>query len=423
MNQTKLIYRSKKYHNIKEEFLKNQNEDSGTPFCISNSIPKQKSTPQQIPEGKGEQHLKEEYMQRAIKLAKKGTGYTNPNPLVGAVIVKDGKIIGEGYHERIGGLHAERNALKNCKEDPKGAEIYVTLEPCCHYGKTPPCTEALIDAGIKKVYVGNVDPNPKVAGGGIKILKDHGIEVETGILEEECRKLNDIFFHYIQSDLPYVALKYAMTLDGKIATATGQSKWITGEEARKHVHKLRHQYAAIMAGIGTVLADDPMLNARIEHGKDPIRIICDSHLRIQEDCQIVKTAKKIQTIIATISNDQEKIRYLEEKGIKIIKTEAQDGHVNIKELLKQIRNMEIDSVLVEGGGILNESLIQQGLVHKVYAYIAPKLFGGEMAKTPIEGKGIQRIQDAVILDQLTVMSLGNDILVEGKVKAECLPES
>ena len=366
--------------------------------------------------------MKEEYMRRAIELAKKGCGYTNPNPLVGAVIVKDDRIIGEGYHEKIGGLHAERNALKNCKEDPKGAEIYVTLEPCCHYGKTPPCTEALIEAEIKKVYVGNLDPNPKVAGGGIKILNEHGIETETGILEEECKKLNDIFFYYIQNDIPYTALKYAMTLDGKIATAAGESKWISGEESRKHAHQLRHQYAAIMAGIGTVLADDPMLNARIENGNDPIRVICDSNLRIPEDSNIVKTAKEIQTIIATISSDEEKINYFKQKGCKILKTPPKDGKVDIKEVLKQLRNMEIDSVLVEGGGILNESLIQSGCVQKVYAYIAPKLFGGEKAKTPVEGKGIQRIKDALIFDELKATQLGNDILLAGKVRS-CLPES
>ena len=375
------------------------------------------------PEGKGEKLLKEEYMRRAIDLAKKGIGYTNPNPLVGAVIVKNDKIIGEGYHEKIGGLHAERNALKNCKEDPKDAEIYVTLEPCCHYGKTPPCTEALIEAGIKKVYVGNVDPNPKVAGGGIKILREHGIEVETGILKDECSQLNDIFFHYINSDIPYVALKYAMTLDGKIQTASGQSKWITGETAREHVHKLRHQYAAIMAGIGTVLADDPMLNARIEGGKDPIRVICDSNLRIKETSNIVKTAKEIQTIIATTSDDLKKIDHLKQQGVTILKTSKQDGRVNLKEVLQRLRTMEIDSVLVEGGGTLNESLIQNGCVHKVYAYIAPKLFGGANAKTPVEGKGILNIQDAITLDSLKVTTLDKDILLEGKVKTECLPES
>lgn len=389
---------------------------------INIQYPQESNLPKQRPEGKGETHLKEEYMRRAIYLAKKGCGYTNPNPMVGAVIVKDGKIIGEGYHEKIGGLHAERNALKNCTEDPKGAEIYVTLEPCCHYGKTPPCTQALIEAGIKKVYVGNTDPNPKVDGGGIKILKEHGIEVETGILSEECRQINDIFFHYIQNEIPYIALKYAMTLDGKIATATGESKWITGETAREHVHKLRHRYAAIMAGIGTVLADDPMLNARIENGNDPIRVICDSNLRIPEDSQIVKTAKQIKTIIATVSDDEEKIKRLEENGCQIIKNAPQNGKVDIKELLKQLRIMEIDSVLVEGGGILNESLIQNGCVHKVYAYIAPKLFGGEKAKTPVEGEGIEKISDAIIFDELKATPLGRDILLEGKVKT-CLLES
>lgn len=366
--------------------------------------------------------MNEEYMRRAISLAKKGCGYTNPNPLVGAVIVKDGKIIGEGYHEKIGELHAERNALKNCKEDPEGAEIYVTLEPCCHYGKTPPCTQALIEAGIKKVYVGNTDPNPKVAGGGIKILKEHGIEVETGILEEECRQLNDIFFHYIQSDIPYTALKYAMTLDGKIATAAGESKWITSETAREHVHKLRHQYAAIMAGIGTVLADDPMLNARIENGNDPIRVICDSNLRIPLKSKIVTTAGQIRTIIATTSNDEGKIRNLTQMGCEIIKTTEENGRVNLKELLRKLRKMEIDSVLTEGGGTLNEALIQNGCVHKVYAYIALKLVGGETAKTPVEGKGISKLKDAVIFDELKATALGNDILLEGKVK-RCLPES
>lgn len=360
-------------------------------------------------------------MRRAIELAKKGCGYTNPNPLVGAVIVKDDKIIGEGYHEKIGGLHAERNALKNCKEDPRGAEIYVTLEPCCHYGKTPPCTEALIQAGIKKVYIGNKDPNPKVAGGGIRILKEHGIEVETGILKEECKALNDIFFHYIQSDIPYIALKYAMTLDGKIATAGGESKWITGDDAREHVHQLRHRYAAIMVGIGTVLADDPMLNARIPNGNDPVRVICDSKLRIPEQSQIVQTANQIKTIIATISNDEEKIKKLEQKGITIIKTTSENDRVNLRQLLKQLRQLEIDSVLIEGGGILNESLIKSGCVHKVYAYIAPKLFGGEKAKTPVEGEGIKKISDAIVFDELKATKLGSDILLEGKVKT-CLPE-
>lgn len=366
--------------------------------------------------------LQKEYMERAIELAKNGVGWTNPNPLVGAVIVKNGTIIGEGWHERIGGLHAERNALKHCKEDPKDAEIYVTLEPCCHYGKTPPCTEALIEKGIKKVYVGSMDPNPKVAGKGVRILRDHGIEVETGVLEKQCKQLNDIFFHYIQHDVPFTALKYAMTLDGKIATYTGESKWITGEKAREHVHYLRHRYAAIMVGIGTVLADDPMLNARIKNGHDPIRVICDSRLRIPENSNIVKSAKEIPTIIATVSKEKEKIERLKKAGCEVWTIEEENGHVSILPLMKRLHEKEIDSVLVEGGGILNEALIKSGCVHKVYAYIAPKLFGGKDAKTPIEGEGISFIQDALHLESLKTTPLGTDILLEGKVM-ECLPES
>ena len=365
--------------------------------------------------------LNQRFMERAISLAKKGVVWTNPNPMVGAVIVKNGEIIGEGYHERIGGLHAERNAFKNCRENPKGAEMYVTLEPCCHYGKTPPCTEAIIEHGIQKVYVGNLDPNPKVAGKGIQILREHGIQVETGILEKECAKINDVFFHYIQKDTPYVALKYAMTLDGKIATYTGESKWITGEKAREHVHLLRHKYSGIMAGIGTVLADDPMLNARVEHANNPVRIICDSRLCIPEISKIVQTAKEIPTIIATLSDDQQKIKRLESAGCKVWKIQEESEHVSIEALLKRLKQKEIDSVFVEGGGILNEAVIKSGYVNKVYVYIAPKIFGGEKAKTPVEGKGIARIRDALSLEELQTKVLGRDILLEGKVKS-CLPE-
>lgn len=373
------------------------------------------------PERKGDKILNQRFMERAIELAKRGMGWTNPNPLVGAVIVKDGRIIGEGWHEKIGGLHAERNALKNCREDPAGAELYVTLEPCCHYGKTPPCTEAVIDAGIRKVYVGNSDPNPKVSGKGIQILRDHGIQVETGVLEKECRELNEIFFHYISSNIPFTALKYAMTLDGKIATCTGESQWITGKEARNHVHQLRHRYSAIMAGIGTVLADDPMLNARIDHGNHPVRVICDSKLRIPLDSKIVKTADQIPTIIATVSQNQEKCSMLKEKGCEILHTDPDQERVEIRQVMKELGRREIDSVLVEGGGTLNESLIKNHCIHKVYAYIAPKLLGGSDAKTPIEGKGIAGIQDAFCLDDLKIKRLGEDLLLEGGVK-KCLPE-
>ena len=239
--------------------------------------------------------VKERYMRRALELARMGEGRTNPNPMVGCVIVKDGRIIGEGYHEKYGEYHAERNALLRCGEDPAGADLYVTLEPCCHYGKTPPCTEIIIEKKIGRVFIGNVDPNPKVAGGGVKILQEQGIEVETGILEEECRKLNEVFFHYISTGRPFIAAKYAMSADGKIACASGDSKWITCETARKQVHMLRKRYSGILVGIGTVLADDPMLNCREEAGVDPVRIICDFSLRIPMDSRIVRSADTIQT--------------------------------------------------------------------------------------------------------------------------------
>ena len=374
--------------------------------------------------------MKEEYMRRAIELAKKGCGYTNPNPLVGAVIVKDQRVIGEGYHEKIGGLHAERNALKNCIEDPEGAEIYVTLEPCCHYGKTPPCTEALIEAGIKKVYVGNLDPNPKVAGGGIKILNDHGIETETGILEEECRQLNDIFFHYIQNDIPYTALKYAMTLDGKIATATGESKWITGEEARRHAHTLRHQYAAIMAGIGTVLADDPMLNVRVEGWRSPVRILCDSKLRIPLDSQIVKSAEKYRTIVvyADQKNTEEKIKILHTMGVETICCPDEKNQIDLKKLMVNLGNRGIDSILLEGGGTLNDSALKAGIVQEVQVFMAPKLFGGVGSKTPVEGIGVEFPSEAVELKYTEICQIGDDIRIRCQIcKKEqeelCLRES
>ena len=254
-----------------------------------------------------------DYMTRAIELAKGGVGYTSPNPLVGAVIVKDGRIIGEGYHERYGSLHAERNAFASLKESAEGATIYVTLEPCCHHGKQPPCTEAIVENKIARVVIGSRDPNPLVSGKGTAFLREHGILVEEDFMKEECDRLNPIFFHYITNKLPYVVMKYAMTLDGKIATVTGASKWISGEESRHMVHEMRHKYRGIMVGIGTVLADDPMLNCRIDGLRSPVRIICDSHLSIPLDSNICKTANEYDTIIACANGDEAKKTILNEK--------------------------------------------------------------------------------------------------------------
>ena len=261
-----------------------------------------------------------EYMRLALQLAKKGCGWTSPNPMVGAVVVKEGRIIGQGWHQRYGQAHAERNALASCTEDPQGATLYVTLEPCCHYGKTPPCTEAIIEEKIARVVVGSDDPNPLVSGKGFKLLREKGIEVIPHFLKEECDAMNHVFFHYISTGTPYVAMKYAMTMDGKIACYTGDSKWVTGEESRAHVQTLRNHYKGIMAGIGTVLADDPMLSCRIEGGRDPVRIIADSHLRIPMDSQLVRTAKQQPLIVACLPDaDETKAVQLEEKGVEVLR--------------------------------------------------------------------------------------------------------
>ena len=364
---------------------------------------------------------KEEYMRRALELARKGEGHTSPNPMVGCVVVKDGRIISEGYHEKYGEFHAERNALTRCTEDTAGADLYVTLEPCCHQGKTPPCTDIIIEKKIARVFVGSMDSNPLVAGKGVQILRDHGIYVETGILDAECRKLNEVFYHYIATKTPFVVMKYAMTLDGKIACATGDSKWVTGEIARTQVHRMRGRYRGIMVGIGTVLADDPMLNWRVEGGVDPVRIICDSNLHIPTESQIVKTASDIETIVACSQEaleserKQEKIRRLKEAGIQIIGTEGAHG-VNLVELMKKLGGQNIDSILLEGGGTLNASALEDGIVNKVYAYIAGKLIGGMDARSPVEGMGIDRMADAITLQNVEIEKLGDDFCIVGYVK-------
>lgn len=361
---------------------------------------------------------KEDYMRRALELARQGSGYTNPNPMVGCVVVKDGRIISEGYHERYGEFHAERNALTRCTEDPAGADLYVTLEPCCHYGKTPPCTEIIIEKKIARVFVGSMDSNPLVAGKGVGILQDAGIAVETGILEGECRKLNEVFYHYMETGLPFVVMKYAMSLDGKIACATGDSKWVTGETARNHVHQLRKQYMGIMVGIGTVLADDPMLNCRVAEGADPVRIVCDSHLRIPQECQLVRTAHEIPTIVACTENtfespgQQDRIRSLRDAGVQIIPTSGAHG-VNLRALMKELGAKKIDSVLLEGGGTLNSSALSEGIVSKVCAYISGRLIGGMDAPTPVSGVGANRMSEAVHLKDMRIEYLGEDFLISG----------
>ena len=374
-----------------------------------------------------------EYMQRAIALAKKGAGFVNPNPMVGCVVVKDNEIITEGYHEYYGGLHAERNALTNSTADCKDATLYVTLEPCCHYGKTPPCTEIIIEKGIKKVVVGLLDPNPLVAGKGIKILEDAGIEVVTGVEVEEIKDLNKVFLKYIKTKRPYVLLKTAMTLDGKIASYTGDSKWITNEKSRQLVHKLRSEMMGIVAGIGTVKADNPMLNSRLEGQQptansqqpnvhQPIRIIVDTKASISLDSNIVKTANEYRTILA-VSNqlsavsNQSKIDELKSYNVEILYCEEKDGHVDINDLMIKLGQKGIDSILLEGGATLNAAFLEAGCVDEVYAFIAPKIIGGEHSKSPVGGQGIELMKDAIMLKDIKIETFDNDILIKGKIKS------
>lgn len=362
----------------------------------------------------------EEYMRKALELAKRGMGFTSPNPMVGAVIVRNGNIIGEGWHKIYGDLHAERTAFAYCDEqgiDCTGADMYVTLEPCCHHGKQPPCTDAVIAHGIKRVFIGSADPNPLVAGKGVEILREHNIEVTESVLRSECDELNEIFFRYITTKRPFVTMKYAMTMDGKIACYTGESKWVTCEAAREQVQYERLRHSAIMVGIGTVLADDPMLTCRLENGRNPLRIICDSSLRIPVESNIVRTAANVPTIIATVSDNAEKTAVLENAGCHIIKTASENGRVDLRELMRILgEEMKIDSILLEGGASLNWSALNSGIVDKVQAYIAPKLFGGDSAKSPVGGTGVPSPSEAFILEDSKIVQIGSDIMIESRVK-------
>ncbi len=367
-------------------------------------------------------------MNRAIELAKKGAGGVNPNPFVGAVIVKENRIIGEGWHAKFGEFHAERNALKNAKErgeDVSGSEMYVTLEPCCHQGHQPPCTEAILSSGIKRVYVGSDDPNPLVAGKGLEFLRKHGIEVITHVMKTECDELNDVFFHYISYKMPYVIYKYAMTLDGKNSSYTGDAKWVSNEKSRQKTHEMRNLYTSIMVGIGTVIADDPMLDTRyIDGGRNPIRIVVDSKLRIPENSKIISTSEKIRTIVACSdcakNEKKEKIMMLEQNKVEVISASSSAADkVDVKVLLKKIGEIGIDSVMLEGGGTLAWSFVNENLIDEIHIFIAPKIIGGENAGTPVKGKGFEKMQMAREFSLCSMEKIGSDVeLIYKKHKSE-----
>lgn len=364
------------------------------------------------------------YIRRAIRLAAKARGMTSPNPMVGAVIVKNGEIISEDFHRKPGTSHAEALAIEKAGKNAKGSTLYVSLEPCCHTEKrTPPCTKAIINAGIKKVIIGMRDPNPMVSGRGIMDLQKAGIVVKSGILEDGAKRLNEAYIKYITSGKPFVTLKIAMTLDGKIATPEGQSKWITGEKARRIVHRLRSRVDAIMTAIGTVKADDPQLTARIKGGKNPRRIVIDPDLEIPVDAKILQIPP--ETIIITRKSEvirqrrkkskvEGKKKILSGKGVQIITYEGKK--VNLDWLMKRLGNMGIASVLLEGGSSLNAHALEDGIVDKVMFFIAPKIIGGRRSFPAVGGETYKKIEESVKITDLRIKKIGEDFLIEGYVK-------
>ncbi len=372
-------------------------------------------------------------MQDAMFLAQKGEGLVNPNPLVGALVVRDDEVIAGGYHAKYGDLHAERMAFQDADErgvDCHGATMYVTLEPCCHEGHQPPCTDAIVERGITRVVVGLNDPNPLVAGKGIGILREAGIEVDVlegaaiaGRMVEQLRTQNRVFLKYITSGMPWVTAKWAMTLDGKIATKTGDSRWITGATSREYVHKVRRVHSGILCGIGTVLADDPLLNVRLssetlaemglkEHEvRHPVRIVADRQARIPMESQLVSTAREIPTVVAYADGaDEEKLQMLRDAGVVLWNCNT------LTELIQRAGAEKIDSILLESGGTLSEALLKAGLIDEVMAFIAPKIVGGKMAKTPVEGEGSDMMADAIELQNRVIVPIGEDILVSGLIR-------
>ncbi|MBZ4664930.1 bifunctional diaminohydroxyphosphoribosylaminopyrimidine deaminase/5-amino-6-(5-phosphoribosylamino)uracil reductase RibD [Mahella sp.] len=358
------------------------------------------------------------FMQRALELARMGWGTTNPNPMVGAVVVKDGRIIGEGYHKKAGEPHAEINALRDAGDAARGSTVYVTLEPCSHFGRTPPCADALIKAGVKEVVIAMEDPNPRVAGRGINALRQAGIKVITGIMERDACSLNEVFIKYITSDMPFVIWKCAMTLDGKAATANGDSKWITNDLSREYVHWWRYRVSAVLAGIGTVLADDPMLTVRLPHiniEKQPVRIVADSLAKTPLDSNVLNI-EQAPTIIATSwSADPGKIEAFKSKGADVITTDGKDK-VNLVQLMRELHKREIDSVFIEGGPTLAASAIEEGLVDKAMVFIAPKLTGGN-GLSALGGNGVARMADARRLSDVSIKRFEDDVLIEGYFRA------
>ena len=361
------------------------------------------------------------YMALALRLAAKGAGYTSPNPMVGAVVVNEGQIVGQGYHRRVGAAHAEVEALQAAGPQARGATLYVTLEPCHHQGRTPPCTAAILGAGVTRVVMATPDPNPRVTGGGAEFLQSQGLTVESGLLETEARQLNEAYFKAVTSGRPWVIAKAACSLDGKIATYTGDSHWITGDQARAQVHRLRHQVDAILVGIGTVQADNPQLTTRLPRrkGLDPIRVILDSTLKIRINVQVLTQKSIAPTWIAcTPAAPPEKIRAVQETGAEVLVVPGEGPRVDLPNLLKILGQRQIQSVLVEGGAEVHGAFFDQGLVDKFYFFYAPKFIGGRHAVGVLGGQGAAHIRDARPAHDLSIRRLGPDLLISGYLQAK-----
>jgi len=355
-------------------------------------------------------HLK--YMRAALAQARRGLGKTSPNPAVGCVIVRDGQVVGRGWHKKAGTPHAEVHALNDAGELAQGSDVYVTLEPCAHYGKTPPCARALVAARVARVFVAMVDPNPLVAGKGIEILRDAGIEVQVGLLEAAARELNLPFVKWIRTKRPYVILKSALTMDGKSATATGDSRWITCDQSRRTVHRLRGQMDAIMVGVGTVIKDDPLLTCRVPGGKDPIRIVVDSTLRIPRHAALFNPHSAAGTIVATCCRDTVRLSAVAALGCELLPCAERDGRVDLADLFAQLGAMGIQSILLEGGSHLAGAALRAGHIDRCLIFLAPKLVGGAGFGL-FAGEGVSLMGDALKLAGVTFKRSGADLLVQG----------
>jgi diaminohydroxyphosphoribosylaminopyrimidine deaminase/5-amino-6-(5-phosphoribosylamino)uracil reductase len=357
-------------------------------------------------------------MRQALRLAARGEGWVSPNPMVGAVVVQQGQVVGRGWHRRYGGPHAEVEALRAAGEKARGATLYVTLEPCNHHGKTPPCTEAVLAAGIARVVAATPDPNPSVEGGGAAFLRSRGVQVDVGLLAPEARRLNEAWFHWLAVGRPWVSVKAACSLDGKIATRTGDSQWLTGEAARAFGHRLRHRADAILVGAGTVLADDPQLTTRLPRGRgrDPIRVVLDSRLRLPLTARLLHLNSPAPTWIAcTEAAHPEKIRALEAAGAEVLVLPAAAGRVSLRPLLEELGRRRVQHLLVEGGAAVLGACFDEGLVNRFYFFYAPKFLGGREALGVIGGQGVARLAEAHRAVELAVKRLGPDLLVSGRV--------